>query len=221
MHQTGLFTRLYRDARSTKHKICENCVHCGMVCISHCCCVYWSICYVPSVVFCMCSCILHIYHIGTGIHYVCGCKIICTSIDSMNFLNFAGTKMLAEDPLIQCPYNSSHVILKSRMQGHIVKCKKNYPTANKVVCPFNAIHHVDKPDYQYHVSTCPDRRIVEGYKYEIRESEHGDLSLAPYYQPSVPADEEDWDAETPVAAYDPVPHVEAAPIVRSLQGASK
>ncbi|GFG28640.1 hypothetical protein Cfor_05673 [Coptotermes formosanus] len=129
--------------------------------------------------------------------------------------------MLADDPLIQCPYNPSHMILKSRMQGHIVKCKKNYPLANKMVCPFNAIHHVDKPDYQYHISTCPDRRIIEGYKYEVKESEHGDLALAPYYQPSVPADDEDWDAETPVAAYDPIPHVEAAPIVRTLHGASK
>lgn len=129
--------------------------------------------------------------------------------------------MQEEDPLTQCPYNQSHVILKSRMQGHIVKCKKNYPMANKMVCPFNAVHHVDKPDYQYHLSTCPDRRLIEGYKYEFKESEHGDLTLAPYHQPSIPADEEDWDAETSVAAYDPALHVESAPIVRTLQGASK
>jgi hypothetical protein len=148
-------------------------------------------------------------------------KLFVHQLTHMNFLNFAGTKMLAEDPLVQCPYNQSHMILKSRMQGHIVKCMRNYPTANKVTCPFNAIHHVDKLDYQYHVTTCPDRRIIEGYKYQIRDSEHGDTSLAPYHQPSLPADEEDWDAETPVVAYDPVSHVEAAPIVRSLQGVSK
>ena len=148
-------------------------------------------------------------------------KLIVHQLTHMNFLNFAGTKMAAEVPFVQCPYNQSHVIRKSREQGHIVKCQKNYLLANKMICPFSAVHHVDKPDFQYHVSTCTDRRVIEGYKYEVRESEHGDLTLAPYHQPSIPADEEDWDAETPVAAYDPVPHVEAAPIVRSIQGASK
>lgn len=93
--------------------------------------------------------------------------------------------------------------------------------AEKMVCPFNAIHHVDKPDYQYHVSTCPDRRVIEGHKYEVQESVHGDLQLASYHEPELPVPEENWDAETQATTYDPTEHVEAAPVVRMLQCATK
>jgi hypothetical protein len=107
------------------------------------------------------------------------------------------------------------------MQQHLVKCKRNYPLANKMICPFNAVHHVDKPDYQYHVSTCPDRRVIEGYKYEVDDYEHGDLAEAPYHQPSLPLEEETWEAETQVTMYDPQPHVETKPVLRLLHGATK
>jgi hypothetical protein len=93
--------------------------------------------------------------------------------------------------------------------------------AEKLICPFSAIHHVDKQDYQYHVSTCPDRRVIEGHKYEVQDSSHGDLQLAPYHEPELPVADENWDAETQVTTYDPTEHLEAAPIVRSIQGASK
>jgi hypothetical protein len=129
--------------------------------------------------------------------------------------------MPTDDPIVQCPYNVSHSVLKSRMQSHLVKCKRNYPLANKAVCPFNAVHHVDKPDYQYHVSTCPDRRVIEGYKYEFDESDHGDLGEAPYHQSSIPLAEEAWESETPVTMYDPQPHMQAVPVIRALQGATK
>lgn len=129
--------------------------------------------------------------------------------------------MQGKDPEIQCPYNKSHVIRTSRMQVHLIKCKRNYPLAEKMVCPFNAVHHVDKPDYQYHVSTCPDRRVIEGHKYEVQESVHGDLQLAPYNEPELPIPEENWDAETQATTYDPSERIEAAPIVRMLNGATK
>jgi len=122
---------------------------------------------------------------------------------------------------MQCPYNRSHVILKSRMQRHLVKCKRNYPMADKVVCPFSAIHHVDKHDYQYHVSTCPDRHVIEGHKYVCEESEHGNLEPAPYHHPELLPTEENWDAEDTVTTYDPIQHAEAAPVIRMLQGATK
>jgi hypothetical protein len=137
-----------------------------------------------------------------------------------HIFDFVG-KMQKEDPLIQCPYNRSHIILTSRMQAHLVKCRRNYPMSDKQVCPFNAIHHVDKPDYQYHVSTCPDRRIIEGHKYEVQDSVHGDLSVTQYHEPGLPLPEENWDAETNVTTYDPTQHVETAPVVRMLYGATK
>ncbi|PSN32050.1 hypothetical protein C0J52_16706 [Blattella germanica] len=129
--------------------------------------------------------------------------------------------MQPEDPLIRCPYNQSHQILKSRMQAHIVKCKKNYPTADKMVCPFNAVHHVDKIHYQYHVSTCPDRRVVECQKYEVSNSFGGDVNSFEYKEPELPPNEEDWDKDAEVSHYDPSEHIENALILRSLQGATK
>jgi hypothetical protein len=42
------------------------------------------------------------------------------------------------------------------------------------------------------------------------EFEHGDPTLASYYLPPIPADVQDRDAVIPIAAYDPVHHVEAA-----------
>jgi hypothetical protein len=129
--------------------------------------------------------------------------------------------MPIEDPIVQCTYDQSHSVLKSRLQAHLVKCSKNHPLANKVICPFNAVHHVDKPNYQYHISTCPDRRVIEGYKYEIEDFEHGDLVETPYHQPSISTGEDSWEVETPVSMYNPQPHVEAAPVIRLLQGATK
>ncbi|PSN33047.1 hypothetical protein C0J52_17755 [Blattella germanica] len=129
--------------------------------------------------------------------------------------------MQPEDPLIRCPYNQSHQILKSRMQVHIVKCRRNYPTADKVVCLFNAIHHLDKINYQYHVSTCPDRRVVECQKYEVYNSLGGDVNRFEYKEPELPPNEEDWDKDAEVSHYDPSEHIENALILRSLQGATK
>ena len=130
--------------------------------------------------------------------------------------------MQTDDPEIQCPYNPSHLILKSRMQAHIVKCKKNYPLADKMVCPFNAVHHVDKPDYQYHVTTCPDRHVIEGHKYEIADRhQHGDIDGALYQQPDLPPSEENWDSDVPINGYDPNEHLENVPVLRMLQGATK
>jgi hypothetical protein len=129
--------------------------------------------------------------------------------------------MQADDPILECPYDTSHSILKSRMQQHLVKCKRNHPLADKMICPFNAVHHVDKPNYQYHITTCPDRRVIEGYKYEVDDSEHGDLAEAPFHQLSIPLDEETWEAETPVTVYDPKAHLEVKPVIRGLPGATK
>lgn len=46
----------------------------------------------------------------------------------------------------ECPYNKAHQILKHRFQTHLVKCRKGYPDAKKVVCPFNAVHMINEPE---------------------------------------------------------------------------
>ncbi|XP_023713406.1 uncharacterized protein LOC111867628 isoform X1 [Cryptotermes secundus] len=131
------------------------------------------------------------------------------------------SEMPIEDPIVQCQYDPSHSVLKSRLQMHLVKCSRNHPLANKAICPFNAVHHVDKPNYQYHINNCPDRRVIEGYKYELEDSEHGDLAETPYHQPSIPPDEDTWEAETPVPMYNPQQYAEAAPVLRKQSVAPK
>lgn len=48
--------------------------------------------------------------------------------------------------LIECPYNKSHQLLKSRIQTHLIKCRKDYPKAHKVQCPFNVTHMINEQE---------------------------------------------------------------------------
>lgn len=58
------------------------------------------------------------------------------------------------DGLIECPYNRAHQILASRMQFHLIKCRKNYPNAKMADCPFNKTHviPVNELDVSKHFS---------------------------------------------------------------------
>lgn len=51
------------------------------------------------------------------------------------------------DETVECPYNKSHNILKSRIQTHLVKCRKSYPNAVKETCTFNPTHLVNKQEF--------------------------------------------------------------------------
>lgn len=45
-----------------------------------------------------------------------------------------------------CPYNPSHVIMKSRIQTHLVKCEKQHPQIKLETCPFDITHRFRKED---------------------------------------------------------------------------
>ena len=53
------------------------------------------------------------------------------------------------------------------MQVHLVRCRKQHPTAQMEICPFNAIHHVPKQEYPYHVRHCEYRKTIEEQKYSL------------------------------------------------------
>ena len=84
---------------------------------------------------------------------------------------------------ITCPYNPSHQITVERIQWHLVKCRKNYPSSDHVICPFNASHHVPRPEKEYHMSVCSDRKMVEMEKYSLRSNsvlhQQGNVNLPP------------------------------------------
>ncbi|XP_015113039.1 gametocyte-specific factor 1 homolog [Diachasma alloeum] len=132
--------------------------------------------------------------------------------------------MAAMDPLVICPYDPAHEILKSRLQFHLVRCAKNHEFQDKEVCPYNAVHIIDKIHFQDHLVTCPDYREVQSFRFKTDDKElHGIVSMDEVAQAhSRPViGEEDWDNDVYHQTYDPIKNSEGKPLVRSLIGASK
>ncbi|XP_031849173.1 uncharacterized protein LOC116434701 [Nomia melanderi] len=69
------------------------------------------------------------------------------------------------DPVVICPYNKNHLIAKSRLQKHIVKCEKQYPEHYKIMCPYNATHRLFKSELEEHIMTCSARKVLESEMY--------------------------------------------------------
>lgn len=65
------------------------------------------------------------------------------------------------DPPVRCPYNEKHIICKSRIQKHIVKCEKNYPVGYKILCPYNGAHRVFPFELKDHTANCSARKVFE------------------------------------------------------------
>ncbi|CAK9799075.1 Gametocyte-specific factor 1 [Anthophora quadrimaculata] len=99
------------------------------------------------------------------------------------------------DPIMRCPYNKSHSIVKSRLQKHIVKCEKNYPDHYKVMCPYNATHRLFKIELEEHIITCPTRSVLETEMY-TEPKKHGSTNFALHSEISSTIDcTENWDLE--------------------------
>ncbi|KAJ0169791.1 hypothetical protein K1T71_014397 [Dendrolimus kikuchii] len=63
-----------------------------------------------------------------------------------------------DDPFVSCPYNKVHRVPLSRLQGHIVKCQKNYPELK--ICPYNATHRYQETEIHRHVKNCVSKEQV-------------------------------------------------------------
>lgn len=50
--------------------------------------------------------------------------------------------------IIECPYEKHHQILRSRMQVHLTRCRRNHKNVKKVTCPFNVTHVLNEPELQ-------------------------------------------------------------------------
>ncbi|KAL1505889.1 hypothetical protein ABEB36_005343 [Hypothenemus hampei] len=118
---------------------------------------------------------------------------------------------------LMCPYNPSHYIRKSRMEYHLVKCRKSFPQNGRfVMCDFNSTHRIPMPEIQYHHETCPDRKKIE---VEIYQEEAKDPPIQiPLPNLPVPVDSS-WDDED-VPTYDPQKYCEKNKILRRLDTAS-
>lgn len=72
-----------------------------------------------------------------------------------------------------CPYDKSHVILRSVMQTHLYKCSRAHGYS-LVKCSFNTTHHVRPEELQAHEASCPDRHSHEAGLCEFK----GESSLS-------------------------------------------
>ncbi|KAF2889696.1 hypothetical protein ILUMI_16477 [Ignelater luminosus] len=100
------------------------------------------------------------------------------------------------DPLMRCPFNGAHLVTKSRLQHHIIKCSVNYP--NHFICPFNALHRfLNKEEYTQHLIDCPDAALSLPWKYS-QTTKQGDLKQTPFHYGNTHSfhkEFEDWEAE--------------------------
>ncbi|XP_031330049.1 gametocyte-specific factor 1-like [Photinus pyralis] len=100
------------------------------------------------------------------------------------------------DTVLQCPFNPSHVIWKSRLQRHIIKCSQNYP--NHFVCHFNALHRfLTREEQVTHTFICPDMKFTQPWRYGSPDEGRSVIST-PIFTPNAKAfnmEIENWSAE--------------------------
>ncbi|KAK7865194.1 hypothetical protein R5R35_003915 [Gryllus longicercus] len=128
-----------------------------------------------------------------------------------------------DEEYIHCPYNTSHMILKSRMQYHLFKCRKIYRTANVEICPFNASHHVPAPEIKFHLTICESRYLADRTVYLPDDENPESRTWAPKITPYLPPNEENWDQDdtNTCALTGENKDILNYPIFRNLPGATK
>jgi len=127
---------------------------------------------------------------------------------------------MADWDLVTCPYNPAHSIKKSRIQIHLVKCRRSHPDVLKI-CSFNATHHIPKEEMKRHLEHCPERAIMEARKLEdlMLKKEGGYLSLPKPSSVHLMDCDEDWDlevAERNMKAYNPSATAIMKQVIRSF-----
>ncbi|XP_034949525.1 uncharacterized protein [Chelonus insularis] len=102
--------------------------------------------------------------------------------------------MEKEETAVVCPYDKNHIIHKSRLQRHLIRCAKNFPPKFKETCPFNATHLMFASDLEKHIQECPDRKYIETERYRYTLKNHGSIaSCQQSYVDLTVDDNETWD----------------------------
>ncbi|XP_012282846.1 uncharacterized protein LOC105701027 [Orussus abietinus] len=101
-----------------------------------------------------------------------------------------------DDPIIICPYDRSHRIVRSRIQKHIVKCERNFPENYKEICPYNATHRLFKADMENHIKTCPMRTFLDPYLYQSTPKQGSIKTYVPSEMESIADTDETWEVDS-------------------------
>ncbi|XP_073978101.1 uncharacterized protein isoform X2 [Rhodnius prolixus] len=106
----------------------------------------------------------------------------------------------AGEPVLVCPYNKAHSIIKSRMQFHLVKCRLQSPNSEKVVCPFDSTHIVPKVELEFHQQICENRIVLDSFVYDVGSSKCPVEDVPADVPPEALAPcEENWDEDPAVS----------------------
>lgn len=68
-----------------------------------------------------------------------------------------------ESKYIRCPYESSHRILREKLQFHLTRCEYVNRKSVLTKCPYNATHKEPFSVLVEHINTCPDRRKLDDF----------------------------------------------------------
>ncbi|XP_017139828.1 gametocyte-specific factor 1 isoform X3 [Drosophila miranda] len=98
----------------------------------------------------------------------------------------------SKDDYLECPFDKGHVIMRSRMTVHLVRCAPNHHGSKKVRCPFNNTHIYTISKMKIHVGTCPQRA---GFEEFMNKNEIAQTDELPYEKREEIECGEDWDKE--------------------------
>lgn len=120
-----------------------------------------------------------------------------------------------------CPYDRSHVIMKSRMQAHLIKCSRNHPELKLERCPFDITHHIRREDMQQHMETCAGRETFDTYRYQIvAAGSTPKQQEEPVMRPPRLISHESWD-DCQAPSYVPESYANSSNVLRSTSLASR
>ena len=95
-----------------------------------------------------------------------------------------------------CPYESLHIVRRSKLLAHLKRCRKEHPENNYIFCPFNEHHLVEIVKLPGHVTDCPENPVNKekvlleyvartGGFTDVIEADSGNSSSASSYVTSV------------------------------------
>uniref|UniRef100_A0A1B6KZ77 CHHC U11-48K-type domain-containing protein n=1 Tax=Graphocephala atropunctata TaxID=36148 RepID=A0A1B6KZ77_9HEMI len=105
------------------------------------------------------------------------------------------------DYFVTCSFDPHHILLRSRMPYHIVKCIKAHPNHNKIQCPFDSTEYIDPEEFPEHIRICGSKRTIFQTTCDtadiIKYSNPCKIHKTPYFHASAPQQDEEWGLSAP------------------------
>lgn len=108
------------------------------------------------------------------------------------------------DELMKCPFNENHIILRSRIHYHLVKCRRKHLNSTKIQCPYDATEYLEPENFEQHLRECKSKTAVLNVQHSLRDmletKSHGDLTPTPFHMPVEKLDSSEmWDNDDDIS----------------------